>query len=120
MTDWVLHPSSWIGVTAGASHWYGTLRRYENGSRRSVERIDLLHTMSKKDAAERNRQDRRRFGTAICAWKAGEEVNAFPSEDALEREARRVFRERAKPGDRLWRSVEWLDADSDEVMEVLE
>lgn len=22
MTDWVLHPSSWIGVTAGASHWY--------------------------------------------------------------------------------------------------
>lgn len=63
----VLELTSWIGMSAGAKHFYGKLWMHK-------EKIELEHPLSVSEAKERNSND------PTFAWRAGNKVSGFDTE----------------------------------------
>ena len=84
---------TYVGTLAfGASHYYGTLNwdKHETGEFGLPERgdIDLEHTLTKREAAELNKDSLFDYG-----WKAGSNYHGFSSEEAVIKEGIKVFKE---------------------------
>jgi hypothetical protein len=87
-----LEASSFAGVAAGATHWFGTLVGIR---RRKVTRVRLERRLTKAQAAKLNERDN---GTT---YRGGSKTQRFDTNLAMIRAARRVWREHFPDADVL-------------------
>ena len=80
-----LSVTSYVGILGWAQHYYGTLRCKD-------KEFHLQHIMTAAEAEAAN------YKQTYNGWEEGSETSAFPTEEAVRKEAIRVWRGKLLPG----------------------
>lgn len=92
-----LEISSYIGLSPGASHFYGRLTRGGGD-----DHIDLVYSLSEKQATEINKTYRRLYpGDDLLLVRPGQKYSGFFSKEAIIKQAKKEWKKHYPDGELL-------------------
>lgn len=83
-----LNITSWVDISIGAEHYYGSLNKKTPGPGWKDKRVNVQRELSKKEAEELNKKD----GSRFRLYEAGDKTDRFKTKEAVIRAAKKQFR----------------------------